>query len=149
MCWINVLEFQDLVHCCHGILLQIDLLLDFLIFSSTFTVMLSANVFVLIIPKWMACFTLGITLFSRIYSWSIILCFLLFGCMFMITLLAGWSLYPSIVANSCAILIMTCVSCSRLLISATSSAHALALQFTFPIFIPRYESLRLFNRGFM
>jgi hypothetical protein len=46
-----------------------------------------------------------------------------------------------------AILIMTCVSCSRLLISATSSAHALALQFTFPIFIPRNESLRLFNRG--
>jgi hypothetical protein len=52
-------------------------------------------------------------------------------------------------AHSCAILIMTCVSCSRILISATSSAHALALQFTFPIFIPRYESLRLFNRGFM
>jgi hypothetical protein len=46
------------------------------------------------------------------------------------------------------ILIMTCVSCSRLLISAISSAHALALPFTFPIFIPRYESLRLLNRGF-
>jgi hypothetical protein len=44
------------------------------------------------------------------------------------------------------ITIMTCVSCSRLLISATSSAHALALQFTFPIFIPRYESLRLFEK---
>jgi hypothetical protein len=43
-------------------------------------------------------------------------------------------IYPSIVANACAILIMTCVSCSRLLISAISSAHALALPFTFPIF---------------